>query len=169
MRVNRSVRSARQRLRYLVRPGMPVRTAAPGMTLLEVLIASAILVFGMVGILAMFNGAAKTHKRAIDETTASMVGTSVMSELRGLFARGIVPQETKKPTKKGWKIDHLPEHRDYPGYHYAVRIVDLNPKRKFRDKAVFGKEYYAEVQVFWSDRGDNKSVTFQTVMFMRSK
>ena len=139
-----------------------------GMTLLEVLIASAILVFGMVGILAMFNAAARTHSRAIRETNASMVGTSVMAELRGLFARGIVPDEIK-PTKKNWKLTDLREHQDYPGYYYMTRIEDLNPKRSRRDKAVFGKDYFVEVHVYWDDRGDNKSVAFQTVMFMRTQ
>lgn len=168
MRIRPHIQSVWQAPRKVIRFPLSAKAGA-GMTLLEVLIASAILVFGMVGILAMFNAAARTHKRAVDETTATMVGTSVMSELRGLLARGIVPTETKKAGKKGWKIDDLPEHQDYPGYHYAVRVVDLNPRRKFRDKAVFGKDYYVEVQVFWSDRGDNKSVQFETVMFMRSK
>ncbi len=139
-----------------------------GMTLIEVLIASAILVFGMVGIIAMFTAAARTHKRAVDETEASMVGSSVLAELRGLFSKGVIPNPTKvPPKKKDFDLDDFPAHKDFPRYHYAVRIKDLNPTRKLKDKAVFGKEYYVEVEVFWSSRGDNKSVKFQTVMFQR--
>ena len=131
-----------------------------GMTLIEVLIASAILVFGMVGILALFNAAARTHKRAVDETTATQVAMSVMSELRGDFAHSRVPPSTDKSVPA--------ESNDYPGYKYHVRIVDPEPKRTVKDTALMGKEYYVEVKVLWSDRGEDKSVLFQTVMFLRS-
>ena len=133
------------------------RRLPPGMTLMEVLIATGILVFGMVGIIAVFNTAIQSHIRAIDETTAGMVAGTVMADLRGLFARGIEPPA--KPPKKDKRgnpaFEELAAYESDPQYRYAVSIVDLNPKRSLKDQAVFGKEYYVEVTVFWRSEGDN--------------
>ena len=98
-----------------------------------------------------------------------MVGSSVLAEVRSLFSKGVIPTPTKRPSKKKqFDLDDFPAHLDFPRYHYAVRIEDLNPSRKLKDQAVFGKEYYVEVEVFWASRGDKKSVKFQTVMFQRA-
>ena len=132
-----------------------------GMTLMEVLVASAILVFGMMGIIAVFNTAARIHKRAVDETTAVQVGASVMAELRGSFARGVLPSATPREAPT--------EHPDYPGYKYVVRIIDLNPKAKPATRLALGKEYMVEIKIQWSDRGDEQSTVFHTIMLLSSE
>ena len=79
---------------------------ARGMTLVEVMAAAAILFFGMVAIVALFTTAARTHAQAVNETRATLAATSILSEARGLFARGLVPAETPKKA--------IPEHPDFP-------------------------------------------------------
>src|SRR3990172_3539485 len=82
-----------------------LRRCQRGMTLVEVLVAGAILVFGMVGVLAVLGAASRSHKRAIDETLATFVATSVLSEMRAKFAVGVPLKTTQQE-----------EHPDYPGY-----------------------------------------------------
>lgn len=139
----------------------PGARCARGMTLIEVLIASAILAFGMAGVLAALSTAFRSHKRALDETNAALVGASVMADLRGIFASGLVPYAIAENAAK--------PHADFPDYRYAVKLADLSAKRGIKGGPKLGQEFYVEVRVYWTDRGDaGKSSTFQTVMFLRN-
>lgn len=151
--------SALRALRRRLRP----RRNARGMTLLEVLIAGGILVFGMVGVLALFNAAARTHKRAVDETHAVQLGASVMSDLRALFEKGVLPNGTPPGVPQ--------ENADFPGYKYAVQIIDLQAKggRRVGIKDQPGQEFFVEVRVYFPSRGKELSIPFHTVMVLRTE
>jgi type II secretory pathway pseudopilin PulG len=150
------------RLAFPRTPGLPVR-AARGMTLLEVMIATGILVFGMVAILAIILTAQRSHQRAVHETNAVQVANSILSELRAQMDRGQLP-EAYSPDRP---FEQLPRHRDYPDYRYAVTLKKLEPQRRNPKAPPLGEEYYVEVKVFWSQRGEAQLATFQTVMFLR--
>lgn len=136
------------------------RRPGRGMTLVEVLIASAILVFGMAGVLSILAAAQRTHQRARDETLATLVGTSVLAELRSEFARGRVPREIGDRSAEEWP--------DETRFRYAVKLVNQT-RRKPPPGLNFpvGEEYYVEVKVFWSDARDEKLAVFRSVMFLR--
>jgi type II secretory pathway pseudopilin PulG len=152
------------------RPGLPGVAQAPpavraarGMTLIEVMMATGILVFGMVAILAIILTAQRSHQRAVNETNAVLVANSVLSELRAIMDKGRLP-ETYSPDKP---FEQLPQHRDYPDYRYAVGLKCLEAQRRNPKAPLLGEEYCVEVTVFWAQRGEAQSVTFQTVMFLR--
>jgi type II secretory pathway pseudopilin PulG len=145
------------------------RTLRAGMTLMEVLIATAILVFGVVAVLAVVMSAQRTHQRATDETIAVQVAQSIMAEWRELldkggFKDGSIPPSTDPKTP----FDQLKGHVDYPDYHYAVKYAEIYPTRGSDKSSVpVGREYLVEVHVFWLRQGGTRSVVFRTIMLHR--
>ena len=134
------------------------RNAARGMTLVEVLMAGAILAFGMVGILALLGTAHRSHRQAIHETTAVQISQTVFAEYRSLFARGAIPASQLKTV-----------HEDYPDYKYDVKVIDMRmaTSRMYPD---YGREFLIEVRVYWSDDFDpRKSAVFHTITFLQSQ
>jgi len=130
------------------------------MTLMEVLVATAILVFGMVSVLAALQAGLRAHKRARDETNAGFVAASVMAEMRGIFAMGRVPDAILESAP--W------ESKDFAGYIYWTKLTDLTPARGVRGGAVLGREFFVEVRVYWQARTDEKKwLVFNTVMLLR--
>ena len=129
---------------------------ARGMTLVEVMISFAILIAGLVGIIAMLNAGYRSHRRAIAETESSLVGDSVISDLRAEYSRGGTPP--------GDGAGIFQAHPDYPGYSFNRQIVPLE-KRKGSDSRDYNREFFIRVEVRWAEQGDNKSVSFDTIMF----
>jgi hypothetical protein len=108
------------------------------MTLIEILAASAILVFGIIAILSLLSAGTGLHRRAVDETVAVQIGESVLANFRMLMEYGQEPRVAKQDTPR--------RHPDYFGYHYAVRLQELGaPTRK--DKERQGREFLVEVLV----------------------
>ena len=135
---------------------MPRRATARGMTLVEVLMAGAILAFGMVGILALLGTAHRSHRQAIHETTSVQLAQSVFAEYRAAFSRGVVPPSEAKKTGE-----------DYPDYKYDVMVTDMRmaTPRMYPD---YGREFLVEVRVYFSEDYDvRKSVAIQTIMFLQ--
>ena len=126
------------------------------MTLVEVLMAGAILAFGMVGILALLGTAHRSHRQAIHETTSVQIAQTVFAEYRSLFARGYTPGSELKKV-----------HEDYPDYKYDVKVTDLRlaTSRIYPD---YGREFLLEVRVYWSDDFDpRKSAVFHTITYLQ--
>ena len=136
------------------------------MTLMEVLIATAILVFGVVAVLAVIMSAQRTHQRAIDETIAVQVAQSIMAEWREMLDKGVpnLPPSTDPKTP----FDQLKGYVDYPDYHYAVKYTEIQSMRSpSKGNAPIGREYLVEVHVFWMRQGGTRSVVFHTIMLHR--
>lgn len=131
------------------------------MTLVEVLMAFAILVVGMIVIFAILNAGFRAHKRAINETEASLVAASVTSELRAEFFRGRTPRSDPP--------DAWHESSDYPRYKYRKVIVPLETARRGLDEAAADREFFVRVLVRWSELGENKSISVDTIMYCNRK
>jgi Tfp pilus assembly protein PilV len=125
------------------------------MTLIEVLLSFAILTVGLVSVFAILNAGFRSHKRAINETEAGMVAESVLAELRAEFFHSRVPNSARDFTAS----------KDFPGYSYKCTVIPLDPSRKGVEQTFSDREYFVRVQVRWSDRGDDKSISIDTVMF----
>jgi type II secretory pathway pseudopilin PulG len=140
-----------------------------GMTLLEVLIATAILVFGVVAVLGVIMSAQRTHQRAIDETIAVQVAQSLIAEWRSLMDKGGGPDGgLPASTDPKTPFENLKGHQDYPDYHYAVKYTEIGAPGKAKSgKAPLGREYVVEVHVFWKRQGGPRSVVFRTIMLLR--
>jgi type II secretory pathway pseudopilin PulG len=133
------------------------------MTLVEVLVATGILVFGMAALMAVIATAQRTHRRAVSETVAVQVAQSVLARWRGAMAKGQLPD----PTPPNTPFENLPPDRDYPGYRCAVQIQKIEPRRTGKSAEPLGEEYYVEVKVSWAMGGDEHSAVFRTVMLLR--
>jgi type II secretory pathway component PulJ len=134
-----------------------MRRSARGMTLIELMVSFAILIFGLVSIFAMINAALRSHKRAMNETDAAIVAESVLADLRAGFQRGIVPRSDGK--------NFFEPHPDFEGYAVNRTVISLEPKR--REVAGLGgnREFFVRVEVRWSSEGDNKSIHVDSIMF----
>lgn len=128
-----------------------------GMTLVEVMMAFAILVAGLVGVFAMVNAGIRSHRRAIRETEASLVASSVMDELRAEFFRG----RTARSSTRGVFTDAP----DYPGYKYCQTVIALESERKSTDPRAADREYFVRVEVRWGEQGENRSIVVDTIMY----
>src|SRR5260221_10658538 len=84
------------------------KTHSPrGMTLIELLIAFAILMSGLVCIFALLLAGTSSHRRAMKETEATMIASSIMADLRADLARGAVP------SGDGTTFEEVKDHEGY--------------------------------------------------------
>jgi len=118
-----------------------------GFTLVELLVAVFIFSVGIVGVLALFTGAARAGRRAQEETEAALVASSVASELRS---------EVEAGRKIVAAVDH--PHADFPRYKYSVSSTQL-------DKA--GREFYVEITVTWMRAGKLREEKFSTIILRK--
>lgn len=138
----------------------PARQGSRGMTLIEVMLSFAILITGLVSIFAILNAGFRTHKRAINETEASILADSILSDMRAEFSHGRIPNN-----------DHgnFHESADYPAYRYSRTVISLEPSRRAAGQRSADREYFVRVDVRWSEQGDDKSIGVDTVMFCNLK
>jgi prepilin-type N-terminal cleavage/methylation domain-containing protein len=129
-----------------------------GMTLVEVLMAMAILVTGLVAVFALLNTGFNSHKRAIQETEAAMVAASELDELRAKFSRGILPESDAKGAFRPCA--------DFPNHSVNRRIFPLNTAQ---NTGAADTEYFVRLEVRWKQRGDDKSTRVDTIMFLNRK
>jgi prepilin-type N-terminal cleavage/methylation domain-containing protein len=127
-----------------------VRSARAGFTLLEVLVALAILLFGMCAVLGLFTfGAALTHSahlRTIGASSADAVVADLEETLFPLDAQG----EAGEPRPI--------EDRAVPGCPelvYSAR-AEVNPERPL--------EYKVEVHMRWTSAGVERERQFTTLL-----
>lgn len=130
---------------------------ARGMTLIEVLISFAILLTGMVSIFAVLNAGFASHKRAINETEASIAAESLLDSMRADFAVGSVPSSDLKTSFR--------EYPDDPRFTYNRLVLPLAPARRGVIGGAADKEYFVRVTVRWMEKGDDKQVSCDTIMF----
>ena len=114
-----------------------------GFTLVELLVALFIFTVGIVGVMALFTGAARTARRAQEETEAALVASSVAAELRS---------EVESGRKIAAVVDR--QHADFADYTYSVTSVQLDDE---------GMEFFVEITVSWR-RGGGRSEKFQTII-----
>jgi type II secretory pathway pseudopilin PulG len=138
----------------------PKRRAPRGMTLIEVMISFAILITGLVSVFAILNAGFRTHKRAINETDASILADSILADMRSEFSRGHIPRHDNK---------NFSESVDYPGYYYCRTVLPIDPSRKGSDPRAGDREYFVHVDIRWSEQGDDKSIGVDTIMFCNLK
>jgi type II secretory pathway pseudopilin PulG len=140
---------------------MRTRSSHAGMTLLEVLLSIAILITGMVAIFALLSSGLASHRRAVAETEASMVASSTISELRGEFARGGLPRSDAKGA--------FNDSPDFPDYRINKQIIALDQGKRGAGDYAGDREYFVRVEVRWTQRGENKSVVVNTIIFSNRK
>jgi len=115
-----------------------------GFTLVELLVAVFIFSVGIVGVLALFVGAAQSSRIAAEETEAALVAHSIVAELRS-------------EVEAGRKITNVinVRHPDFPKFHYSVDAVAL-------DKT--GREFFVEITITVKRRSRAYNEKFRTII-----
>ena len=129
------------------------------MTLIELLIAFAILMGGLVCIFALLLSGLASHRRAIKESEATQIAASELADLRGEFARGKVPRGD------GEKFHDLDDH---PGFQVNRVLFAVDAAQGDAVRTVNAREYFVRVKVRWSEKGENQFIEFKTIMFRGS-
>jgi len=104
-------------------------------------------------VLAMFMGAAATHRRALDETTAAIIAEGVIAEARAEFNRSRFSEPLPK--------SGLQPAPGFPMCNYEVNSAVLE-----RDPAT-GRavQVYVEVIVTWLRKGKQRQEVYRTILF----
>ena len=130
------------------------------MTLIELLVAFAILIGGLVCIFALLLSGAASHGGAIKETEATLIAGSELADLRAEFSRGTVPHSDGQLFK---------DMDDHPGFQINRVVFAIDPAQ--HGEAVLAstaREFFVRVKVRWSEKGENQALEFKTVMFRPS-
>jgi len=96
-----------------------------GFTLTEILIALAILLIGMVGVMAAFASAVGLHKRGIDQTTAAMLAETVLevTQAAALAGKSCEEMSTFEGGRYVFRRSEI-----YPGYECRVVCTEINER-----------------------------------------
>jgi prepilin-type N-terminal cleavage/methylation domain-containing protein len=144
-----------------------------GFTLVEILVAMAILAFGLTAVIGLFTLATATHKRAIDGTTAALVAERAMAEVRGGLTlafdasslprlAAVDPQASPPPDPETRVLTRDGTFDGFPGYAFDVYLTPLEGASP-RD----AEAYLLEVRVRWKTQGRDRASHFQSVVFRR--
>lgn len=144
-----------------------------GFTLLEILMAFTILMLGVVGVYAVFSVGLVSHKRAVDNTHAANLASSLFDDISANYDvwyydrnRNGVPDLAEDRNNDGvddWFEPQAGGRPRYPipllpGYSYRIRYVRSD---------VSDQELFVTVQVFWRQQGEAKAATFQRSLFLK--
>ena len=124
---------------------------ARGFTLLEVIIALAILVLGLSAILPLFAVGATSHKRGIDQTMVSLIAPHITARLQERL------YELNPPALKDQEYAEVGRT-----YKYDATFTPLDP----RDISKLA--FIVHVTVRWSENTALHSESFSTILLRRT-
>lgn len=121
-----------------------------GFSLIEILIALAILAVGLVSVFALFGAATMTHHRGVDHTTVGLLALSALAEAKEALSGDSPPADVE-----GQKLPGFPDY-----YSYDIKYEPIGTGRL---------EYKVVVTVKWQRGGDPKSEVFETILLRQRK
>jgi prepilin-type N-terminal cleavage/methylation domain-containing protein len=149
-------------------PGHPARARSTGFTLIEVLVALAIMAVGVTAAIALLTAATTMHKRAIDLTNAALVADAALAEVRGAVTLSFDPKPlavhrpgtADAPPVLIWKKDAT--NADYKGYVYDLLLTPIGTIEPDAADA-----FLAEVKVRWKSAAQSRTMEFKTVVLRK--
>ena len=121
-----------------------------GFTLLEIIIALAILTIGLVGVLALFPTGLRASKRGGDFTTASLLAQQQLDMIRR------AGQAVYNPSDSNWP-DYGEPYNDSNYPHFTQWYVLFT-------QAGITNLYMVDLKVYWNDRGGERYEEFVTYL-----
>ena len=105
--------------------GFASRAAVRGFSLVEILIAMAILAIGMVGVIAGLTAAVDLHKRGIDQTSAALLAETILELKQSEALVGLTPDELSTLEGGSYVFERS---GIYPAYECKVICTPLNER-----------------------------------------
>ena len=137
-----------------------------GMSLVEILMAMAILTVGATSLIALFASASSTHKRAVDRTHAALVAEEVFSEVQARYFVGTKPKDILTRIR-----DSLSEKID--GYYWDVYLHRPGAPRgqssESYDESWSENELVVRVVVRWSRATESHEEVYSTILLPRHR
>jgi hypothetical protein len=111
-----------------------------------------VLVLGIGGVLALFMGAAASHRQALDATVAAIIAEGAVAEVRSGFSR--------------YDAEPVPQSGPYPAPGFALCSYLVRTTVVERDPAS-GRavQAYVEVVVTWQRKGKQRQEVYRTILF----
>ncbi|MCC6574640.1 MAG: prepilin-type N-terminal cleavage/methylation domain-containing protein [Planctomycetes bacterium] len=146
-----------------------------GFTVLEVILAFAILLVGLVSIYALFARGLVSHKRAVDYTIAGQLAASVFEDISAnyqiyyydmdLNGRPDLSEDRNfngvddwfEPDQSGQLPYPIPRHE---GYRFKIEYV--HPADKDMRQSIF-----VTLRVYWLNAGEQRSEVFERAVYVR--
>ena len=126
-------------------------TPRAGFTLLEVVIALAILTLGISSALALFTAATAAHKRAIDRIHSIAIAEHAIADVESALAFGADPVELMKEPP----FEEI--ERNWPGY--AVQLEFLGVEGETSED-----EILIQITVHWRTQGRDRRQVFRQLV-----
>ena len=101
------------------------RAPARAFSLTEILIAMAILVIGMVGVIACFSSAIELHKRGVDQTSAALLAETILEIKQAEALAGFTADEIS--TREGGSYV-FERSENYTAYECKIICTELNER-----------------------------------------
>lgn len=121
-----------------------------GFTLIEILAAMSIFLFGIVGILSLLTASAVLQKEAADLSSAGMIAGELVENVKVAVQQG-GERDSRTGRLVPWPERPVPGH---DGYLYDVRFSE--------DPLLEDVPARVEVRVFWKSGGKKRSTSFVT-------
>lgn len=121
-----------------------------GFSLVEILIALAILAVGLVSVFALFGAATMTHRRGVDHTNVGLLSLAALAEAKEALTGDGAPVDVTDQ-----KVPGFPD-----GYSYDIEYEAIGDGRL---------EYKVLITVKWQRAGDPRTEVFETVLLRQRK
>lgn len=132
------------------------RSREGGFSLMEVVVALAIMTLGITSVLALFTSATAAHRRAIHQTQASELAEWALADIESALIRGVEPDVIREnPPLEAMQ-------RDWPGYRIEVEMLNIAGETG-------SDEILVEVGVIWQSRGRDSRLDFQQIVVRRTQ
>ena len=132
------------------------KTRESGFSLMEVVVALAIMTMAISSVLALFTSATAAHRRAIHQTQASELAEWALADIESALIRGVSAEEIlENPPVETMQ-------RDWPGYRVEVMMLPIAGETG-------SDEILVEVSILWESRGRDSRLDFQQIVVRRTQ
>jgi len=138
----------------VIRPALGGHRGNSGFSLLEVLIAMAVLTVGAGSLIALFAAASSTHRRSVDRTRAALVADEIVAQAQLLYSPDVKPEDLDAAMKT-----RLPELIG----DYRWEIKTFHPQGEGWTEA----ELWVHIAIRWRRSGKAREEEFDTVLLPR--
>ena len=138
------------------------RAGVRGFSLIEVLIAMAILAIGMVGVVSWLTAAVDLHKRGVDQTSAALLADTILELKQSEALAGFSPDELSTRNEEG---EYFFKRSDiYRAYECKIICTALNDREYKMILEVRTRPLVAREEAASDTKEESGNVRFETIL-----